>query len=410
MGLGDDHFSLPRGAQALAAALLAAAAAVGCGDPATPEPQASKPIYWQPPAAGTLLPPEDVPYAGATATQLPPTKDDPVVAATAEPTNSFRVVNESAATPPAPATQASATVGRTPDAAPTGAVVTDRATAKIRRGYEMAERGAYFAARGEFTAALRIIAEAKDELYGAPRRTLALADGLRALDEAADFAPFGADRAASLRLSVIVSSHRTPAVKHMPVDQMLPQQVAEEYFHYAQVQLAAAVAGEPAGSMALHALGKLASRLGRVEPAENPQADRQALALQNAALLARNDNHQAAHELGVLLAEAGHFAESEQVLRQVAANAPHPVAFRNLARVEHKLGRHDLAAHSEQQANLLASRGVSDGSNVEWVANDALARTPDPLGAASGPAQMQAGPTGPQGTAPMTARAPGMYR
>jgi tetratricopeptide (TPR) repeat protein len=408
MGLANDCFSLPRGAQALAAALLAAA--VGCGDSAKSEPQASMPIYWQPPSAGTLLPPEDVPYDVAAKGEPPAETPGSVATTAASPTDAFRVVNKPTAAPATPVAQASATLGRTPDAAPTGAVVTDRATAKIRRGYEMAERGAYFAARGAFTAALRIIAEAKDERHGAPRRTIALSDGLRALDEAADFAPFGADKSTTLKLSVIVSSHLTPAAKQLPVDQMLPQQVAEEYFHFAQVQLAAAVAGEPAGSMALHALGKLASRLGRVEAAANPQADRQALALQNAALLARNDNHQAAHELGVLLAESGHYAESEQILRQVAANAPHPVAFRNLARVERKLGRADLAAHSEQQANMLASRGASDGSNVHWVANDALARTPDPLGPPSSPAQMQAGPTGQQGAAPMTARAPGMYR
>ena len=76
-----------------------------------------------------------------------------------------------------------------------------------------------------------------------------------------------------------------------------------------RTQLAAAVAGEPAGSMALHALGKLDSQLGRIEP-QHPQADRRAFALQQAALLARDDNHLAAHELGVLLAESGHYVEA----------------------------------------------------------------------------------------------------
>ena len=112
---------------------------------------------------------------------------------------------------------------------PTGAVVNQRATVRIRRGYELADRGAYFAARNEFVDALNIIAEAKDQLHGTPRRTVALANGLRALDEAADFLPLKAD-GAEVSLAVIVASHRTPAAKAIDVRDMLPQQLAESVF------------------------------------------------------------------------------------------------------------------------------------------------------------------------------------
>ena len=57
---------------------------------------------------------------------------------------------------------------------------------------------------------------------------------------------------------------------------LMPQQLADLYFRYAQLQLAGDVAGEPAGSMALHALGKVYSQLGRTERELNPQADRRA--------------------------------------------------------------------------------------------------------------------------------------
>jgi tetratricopeptide (TPR) repeat protein len=292
---------------------------------------------------------------------------------------------------------------------PTGSIVNERASARIRRGYELAERGAFFAAREEFTEVLRMIAEAKDQLHGSPRRTIALADGLRALDEAADFSPLtpgGSD----LKLSVIVASHRTPVAKELDVDSMLPQQLADAYLEYAQAQLGAAVAGEPAGSMALHALGKLQTRLGVVEPEKNPQAARLAFAMQQAALLARSDNHMAAHELGVLLAESGHYAESDQLLRQVAARAPHPVVYRNLARVERQLGRPDLAAMSEQQATYLASRGGEPSGPVRWVAAGELAGTPEAMGPAPSGAMMATSPQAKQyapAPAATTARAPG---
>jgi tetratricopeptide (TPR) repeat protein len=300
-------------------------------------------------------------------------------------------------------------------ATPTGKVVNERAIAKIRRGYELAERGAYFAARNEFLTSLRMIAEAKDQIHGAPRRTVALANGLRALEEAADFAPTGS--AAELDLDVIVASHRTPTGKSLNLEHVLPQQLADAYLNYAEVQLASAVAGEPTGSIALHALGKLNSQLGRTEPETNLQAGARAFALQEAALWARSDNHLAAHELGVLLAESGHYVESDQLLRQVATRAPHAVVYRNLARVERQLGRPDLAQVSERQAAYLASRGADGGAAVAWVSSDALARTPDSMGAgtatanmaAAQPMQLAPGHAGPSQNAPMTARGQANY-
>src|SRR5690606_19282929 len=140
---------------------------------------------------------------------------------------------------------------------PTGAMVTERAQAKIRRGYALAHRGANYAARNEFLEVLRMIAEAKDQKHGARRRTVALANGLRALDEAGDFAPRGAEFDVNVSMKVIVSSHRTTVAKTPAAAKLMPQQLADLYFRYAQLQLAGSVAGEPAGSMALHALGKL---------------------------------------------------------------------------------------------------------------------------------------------------------
>jgi tetratricopeptide (TPR) repeat protein len=261
---------------------------------------------------------------------------------------------------------------------PTGAIVNERAQTKIRRGYELAQRGANFAARREFIEVLQMIAEAKDQIYGAQRRALALANGLRALDEAADFLPRGSEIDAPINVAVIVSSHHTPVGRAASAEGMMPQKLADLYFRYAQVQLGAAVSGEPAGSMALHALGKLYSQLGRVEPEKHPQADRRAFALQQAALLARHDNHLAAHELGVLLAQAGHLAEAEQMLSQVVVREPHPIVFRNLARVQRRLGREQLALASERQAEVFAARAAAN-EGVVWVAPEALAQTGDAL-------------------------------
>jgi hypothetical protein len=131
--------------------------------------------------------------------------------------------------------------------------------------------------------------------------------------------------------------------------------------------------------MALHALGKLYSQLARTEAEANPQADRRAFALQQAALLARDDNHLAAHELGVLLAESGHYIESEHLLNQVAAREPHPVVFRNLARVQRKLGHEQLADASDRQAKTMAAGSPTNNNGIIWVPPAALAQTGDAM-------------------------------
>ncbi|HEX6960220.1 MAG TPA: hypothetical protein VF175_00015, partial [Lacipirellula sp.] len=278
---------------------------------------------------------------------------------------------------------------------PTGAVVCERAQARIREGYALARRGASFAARREFLEALQMIAEAKDQKHGAARRTIALANGLRALEEAADFVPRAPGANSGLSLEVIVSSHRTPVAKTHAAAEVMPQQLADLYYRYAQLQLGGAVAGEPAGSMALHALGKVYSQLGKTEPEAHPQADRCAFALQQAALLARDDNHLAAHELGVLLAETGHYVEAEHLLAQVAARQPHPVVFRNWARVQRELGQEQLAAMSEQHARALATRNA-DGGVVTWVPPATLAETGDALAPMAPPANRPPAPPTPR--------------
>jgi hypothetical protein len=344
--------------------------------------------------SGRLLPPEALPVydpepAAVAAVEQTPLVFPPHQSSTNLPTPAFPVADQRRA-PAAPA------VGLVMPAAhaapgPTGSVVNDRARTHIRRGYELASRDAYFAARNEFIASLQLIAAAKDQRFGSPRRTVALAEGLRALDESEDFFPPSAVISPATA-AVIVAAHRTPVAKGFPVESMLPEQLVDAYLSYADEQLAAAVAGEPAGSMALHALGKLESRLGVMEPQSHRQADRRAFALQQAALLARSDNHLAAHELGVLLAESGHYGDSNHLLRQVAAHAPHPVVFRNLARVQRQLGQPGLAVASERQAEFLAMRGVGGDGPVQWVSADALARTPDPLAPSAAPARMATAP------------------
>ena len=274
--------------------------------------------------------------------------------------------------------------------------VNELAKTKIQQAYAMAGRGALYVARQELVEVLRMISQAKDAQQGTPKRSRSLAAGLRALREADDFAPRGTQLEAELDISVLCASHRTPIAKQADAANLLPSLMMDRYFRYAQLQLAVSVAGEPAGSMALHALGKLNSQLGRVEPQKNRLADRHAIAYQQAALLAHNQNHLAAHELGVLLATSGHYAEAEQLLKHVADRESNAVVYRNLARVQEKMGQSGQALASRDHARQLSQQGVTGTSNVQWVSPNQFAQ---------GGTQIPRYNTAPT-TAPTTARRP----
>jgi tetratricopeptide (TPR) repeat protein len=259
----------------------------------------------------------------------------------------------------------------------TGAKNHDVALAKIQHGYLLADRHAYYAAQQEFIQVLRMVSRTADAREQTTVRTTDLASGLRALEEAEDFVPTGTGLEADLNVAIIASAHRTSVMQDSQLAQIQPRQLMDRYFRFAQIKLAAAVSDDPDGSMALHALGKLQRRLSQLEPKEHPLAHRQAFAFQQAALLSHRYNHLAAHELGVLLADAGRYPEAVSLLEQVAAKEPHSVVLRNLAQVQYKLGRAGLAAANDRQANLLASQSGDRGSKVQWVSPQEFSRAAD---------------------------------
>lgn len=255
---------------------------------------------------------------------------------------------------------------------PTNQRLDELAKKKIQNAYALASRGSLYVARKELVEVLRMISQAKDSQQGTNTRSQALAAGQRALREAEDFVPQGTQLEADLEIDVICASHRTPIVGQLGDEELLPSQLMGVYLRYAQLKLAISVAGEPAGSMALHALGKLDRQLDQLQTNLD---DRRAIAYQQAALLAHNQNHLAAHELAVLLATSGHYAEANQLFEQVASLEPNAVVFRNLARVQEKLGRQNLALASRSHATQLTQQGATGTHNVQWVSPQEFTRS-----------------------------------
>jgi tetratricopeptide (TPR) repeat protein len=258
----------------------------------------------------------------------------------------------------------------------------------VQRGYVLAQRGALFAARTEFVQVLRRVAQAKDVTAASEEHSQALAAGMRALDEADDFIPEGLEYEANLDVRVTASSHRTPALSAWE-DDVLPHEAVILYHAFAREQLARAVAGEQAGSMALYGLGRIdAQRAERKD--DDVRHVRGAMTMYSAALAACPHNHLAANELGVLECRTGKPDEAVRLFQRAIDFAPSATAYHNLSIAQHKLGQHVQARANEQESQRLASLEraggvISQRAGVQWVSPDEISRVTQPGGLTPSP-------------------------
>jgi tetratricopeptide (TPR) repeat protein len=259
-----------------------------------------------------------------------------------------------------------------------------QADANIRHGFELAGRGAYYAARSEFIAALRLLAQGLDTDRQTTIHGKFLAAGLTAMKEAEDFLPRGTMLEANLDIPALVASHITPALKNADNTQTTSLVALKSYLTYAQQQFATAADGEMSGSTALRGLGKLHEELAKKQNSDVPAAAPKAVAFYQAALLVAPTNFMAANDLGVMLARAGNLNDARTILEHGAATAQESTILNNLALVYQRLGHNDLAAQTRQHS-LVAQQAeqarrqnggiAASNAPVQWIAPDAFART-----------------------------------
>ena len=253
------------------------------------------------------------------------------------------------------------------------------ATEHVQKGFALANRAAIFSARGEFIEALKQLTSGACGGEEARRRSAALAEGLRALDEADDFVSPGTLVENDLELPILVSAHRTPLLQGADLDALTITEARESYYAFAHERLASAIVSGRAGSMALYGLGRLETRLGETSAQRHPAANHKAIALQRSALSVEPGNYLAANELGVLLARLGQYEEARTALTHSVRLHPEPTTWRNLATVNERLGDRLLAqqARGEAVALIRATQrpaGRVAGSGVRWTNPGEFAR------------------------------------
>jgi tetratricopeptide (TPR) repeat protein len=251
----------------------------------------------------------------------------------------------------------------------------------VQRGYKLAQRGAFFAARTEFIQVLRRVAQAKDAAAGTDQSSTALAAGLRAMDEAEDFVPQGAQLEGELDVRGVASAHRTPVLRDR-AETVLAHEAVALYHRFAQERLARAALDEQAGSMALYGLGKVYFRLAEQQD-DDAQFVRGAMTMYCAALDACPNNNLAANELGVLLCRTGHPAEAVESFTRAIDAAPTATAYHNLAVAQQKLNRPAEATANEMESQRLAAmeratNTLSRQAGIQWVTPAEMARVSHP--------------------------------
>jgi hypothetical protein len=269
--------------------------------------------------------------------------------------------------------------------APTSTELTTQLLPAVQRGCELAQRGALYAAQTEFIQVIRRIAQANDAQAHTDDHSRALADGLRALDEAADFVPGGTGLEGDLDVDIIASSHRTPLVRESHVG-TAPHTAVALYHGFAQQRLEVAVGGQQAGSMALYGLGKVHARIAERND-DDVLSTRSAMTMYLAALAACPANHMAANELGVLLCRNGHPAEAARLFEQAIDHWPSATTYHNLAVAQQKLGFAAQAAANQREADRLAAwerstGAVSQRAGVQWMSPNQFAQVAPPSVAA----------------------------
>ncbi len=250
-----------------------------------------------------------------------------------------------------------------------------------RRGYDLADRKAFFSARAEFIRALRMLAQGLDLEHSSHFHSKALSQAMVALKESDDLDPQGAILEGTLNLKELVSAHQTSEFLGSTTEgALVALDLRKRYLSFAQEKLAEAVGNEVAGSMALHALGKIHASKTTIESRPNVP---KAMVFYQATLIACPQNYLAMNDLGVLLARAGRPGDARRILEYAASSRPTPILWQNLAKIHRQMGNvqaaqvaeHEATTLTQMQANSKRSSKSKSPVPISWVKPDEFVRS-----------------------------------
>ena len=223
----------------------------------------------------------------------------------------------------------------------TSAQIEARARERLEYGESLIRRKSLFAAREEFVLALITIARSYRTESNPGVYADRLAQGLTALEEANDFIVSRSMHKAH--------SHKTQLLSAADIASVSTSRAMDLYCGFAQSQIEQAIGHSPAGSEALHALGKLESRLPQANSSRSETSQTRALVFMRAALSVNPANALCSNDLGVLLYNMGRLAEAEEALKVSLGSSQTGLSWHNLASVHSEMASAATGQERERQ-------------------------------------------------------------
>ena len=253
------------------------------------------------------------------------------------------------------------------------APIAERGRRLLQQANSMANRGALYAARREFVRIMRTITQSLDSQLGQQYHTRALIAGVRALEEADDFALATRNNIEDdVHLESFVKGHKTPVLKGKDLDRMTPLIAIQQYYEFAKEQLTIAGGRFPLSSEVLYSIGRAESFIGQQQGKESGAP--KSLAFFYAALATNPANARASNELGVMLAQRGRLVEAASVIHHGVQMGGSPTTVNNLAKIYEQLGDPRAAEMRTHAQRLAASPQGTAYQSVSWVTPAQFAR------------------------------------
>jgi tetratricopeptide (TPR) repeat protein len=273
--------------------------------------------------------------------------------------------------PPTPITSAPAMVSGndlvTPLQMPLSDSAAQQAVHRIEYGKTLSRRNATFAARQEFVAALRIIAQEHDAKSGGSEFSKALHSAMVAMKESKDF--MINDGEIAFDVSRIVEAHLSDVVSTDQARGMTSTQALQLYLQRAESLLDQAGGRNVVSSEALFCLGKLHSLLSQNSKMPENLDTANAIVFFRAALKSNPNHHQSANELGVLMTRAGNLAKAKQLFKQSLLAQQSTHVWGNLAKVHQRMGEQEFAQLANMESQMVGDSRLAANSSIRWMSN-----------------------------------------
>ena len=227
------------------------------------------------------------------------------------------------------------------------------ALARVRYGKSLARRGAFFAAKEEFTNAMYLVSEAYDRTTGKSVYSELLKAALLTLDEVESFERSNRDDS-SKSLEFILSAHHSGLVPANQAPKYTRHQLVKIYLQSAKRQLEQALGDSPAASESLFSMGKLLT----ASPNQNSIQLQVSAAIFQAAFTINPHNAENTNELGVKFLRTGHLAKAKEMLLRAVQGSDSPVYWNNLAEVHRRMANASKSAKEKEMQLTFASQAV----------------------------------------------------